>query len=475
MDGVEILGPVSETGATILTDEAVAFVVDLIRTFRDRVDERLAAREARRGKPLKFLDETKEIRDGDWTVAPLPDDLLDRRVEITGPVDRKMIINALNSRRELLHGGHRGQRTARPGANCVEGQVNLRDAVRRHHRASTTSAGTSTYALNDEVATLLVRPRGWHLVEKHFLVDGKPAPGRPLRFRPLLLPQLRRRSWRRARGPYFYLPKMESHLEARLWNDVFLRAQEKLGVPSGQHQGHGPDRDAPRRFRDGRDPLRAARAQRPASTVAAGTTSSASSRSTQNDAEAHLSPTAGEVGMTQHVHARLHLAVGHQAPATAAACTRWAAWPRRSRSRADPEPRTRRALEKVRQDKLREVQGRPRRNLGRAPRPRPDRQGASSTSTCPRQEPDREQEARGRPGHRRGPAPPARGHARASPTPRSATTCASASSTSRPGFSGNGCVPLYHLMEDAATAEISPHPGVAVAQARRRRSTMVRP
>ncbi len=234
-EGVRVTGPVSEAGAAILSPEAVRFVADLVRTFRDRVDERLAAREQRhaafaRGEKLRFLEATKSVREGDWTVAPLPSDLLDRRVEITGPVDRKMIINALNSGASCFMADFEDSNSP-TWENCLDGQVNLRDAVRRTIEFTAPETGKH-YTLDDRTAVLLVRPRGWHLFEKHFLVDGRPAPAGIWDFGFYFFHNAKELV-SRGSGPYFYLPKMESHLEARLWNDVFLRAQEKLGVPAG--------------------------------------------------------------------------------------------------------------------------------------------------------------------------------------------------------------------------------------------------
>ncbi|MFK7985066.1 MAG: malate synthase A [Sandaracinaceae bacterium] len=231
----QITAAVSEAGATILTDEACAFVADLVRTFRATVEERLAAREARHaawvgGEAPDFLAETVSVREGDWKVAALPDDLLDRRVEITGPVDRKMIINALNSGANCFMADFEDSNSP-TWSNCVAGQVNLRDAVHRTIELHD-ERRNKHYALNDEIATLLVRPRGWHLFEKHFLVDGEPAPAGIWDFGFYFFHNAKR-LLANGSGPYFYLPKMEGHLEARLWNDIFLRAQEKLGVPAG--------------------------------------------------------------------------------------------------------------------------------------------------------------------------------------------------------------------------------------------------
>jgi malate synthase len=219
---------------TILTAEALAFVELLHREFNPRREELLARREEVKrdldgGKLPDFLPETKKIRESDWTVAPIPKDLLDRRVEITGPVDRKMIINALNSGASVFMADFEDA-NAPTWSNNVEGQVNLRDAVRRTIEFS--APGGKNYRLNEKTATLLVRPRGWHLLEKHVLVDNKPVSASLFDFA-LYFFHNAKDLVARGSGPYFYLPKMESHLEARLWNDVFVRAQTELGVPVG--------------------------------------------------------------------------------------------------------------------------------------------------------------------------------------------------------------------------------------------------
>jgi malate synthase len=234
-EGVRVEGPVDEEGARILSAEALAFVADLVRSFRSRVEERLAARAARReafarGETLRFLEETRSVRDADWTVAPLPADLLDRRVEITGPVERKMIINALNSGASCFMADFEDSNAPTWG-NCLRGQVNLRDAVRRTIELEVPETG-KRYRLAERTAVLLVRPRGWHLVERHLYVDARPVPAALFDFG-LYVFHNAAALLERGSGPYFYLPKLESHLEARLWNDVFLRAQEKLGLPSG--------------------------------------------------------------------------------------------------------------------------------------------------------------------------------------------------------------------------------------------------
>ena len=190
------------------------------------------------------------MRAGDWRIAPFPDEIADRRVEITGPVDRKMVINALNSGAKVFMADFEDANSP-TWENCIDGQRNLTDALERTISLDT---GEKRYTLNDEVAVLFVRPRGWHLEERHFEVDGAPMSGSLFDFGLYFLRNHGRN------GRYFYLPKLESHLEARLWNDVFVFAQERLGVAARDDQGDRPDRDDPRRVRDGRDPLRAARA-----------------------------------------------------------------------------------------------------------------------------------------------------------------------------------------------------------------------
>jgi len=217
----------------IVSDDALGFVAALHKEFNPRRQELLAAREARKarldaGQLPDFLPETKQIRESDWTVAPIPRDLRDRRVEITGPVDRKMIINALNSGANVFMADFEDANSP-TFANNIEGQLNLRDAVRR---TIAFDSGTKQYRLNDQTATLLVRPRGWHLVEAHVTVDGDPISASIFDFG-LYLFHNAKAAIERGTGPYFYLPKMESHLEARLWNDIFVRAQQELGIPVG--------------------------------------------------------------------------------------------------------------------------------------------------------------------------------------------------------------------------------------------------
>ncbi|MGW0064301.1 malate synthase A [Streptosporangium sandarakinum] len=235
MDGVEITGPVLDRFDEILTPEALAFVAALQREFGPRRLDLLRARQERQaelsaGGTLDFLPETAHVRESEWTVAPPAPGLVDRRVEITGPVDRKMTINALNSGAKVWLADFEDA-NAPTWENTVSGQLNLRDAL---DRAIDFSSGGKSYALgpDEELATIVVRPRGWHLDEKHVVVGGSPASGSLVDFG-LYFFHCARRQIDKGRGPYFYLPKMESHLEARLWNDVFVRAQELLGVPRG--------------------------------------------------------------------------------------------------------------------------------------------------------------------------------------------------------------------------------------------------
>jgi len=217
----------------VLTKEAVEFLADLQRRFGARREELLALRGERQkrldaGEKPDFLPDTKKIRDSDWTVAPLPKDILDRRVEITGPVDRKMIINALNCGANVFMADFEDASTP-TWANMVEGQYNLADAVRGKIDYVDPQSGKA-YKLNDKIATLFVRPRGWHLLEKHVTVDGKPMSGSLFDFG-LFFFHNAQELLARGSGPYFYLPKIESHFEARLWNEVFVHAQDALGVP----------------------------------------------------------------------------------------------------------------------------------------------------------------------------------------------------------------------------------------------------
>ena len=234
-EGIEVTAEVPEEFEEILTPEAVGFVAKLAREFGNRVDEILQARQERQerinaGEMPDFLPETEEIREGDWQIASIPEDLQDRRVELTGPPDRKMTINALNSGASCWMADFED-------ANCptwynmLESQLNMKEAIERTIAFDDPNSGKH-YELNDEVAVILARPRGWHLFEKHMLVDGKEVPAGIFDFG-LYFFHNAQALLDIGSGPYFYLPKMESHLEARLWNDIFVVAQDELGIPQG--------------------------------------------------------------------------------------------------------------------------------------------------------------------------------------------------------------------------------------------------
>ena len=233
--GVVIRGAMKPGYEKVLTPEAIDFAVELEREFGAE-RRRLLARRAEIQRRLDagwkpdFLPETEAIRDGDWRVAPIPRDLQDRRVEITGPTDRKMVINALNCGANVYMADFEDANTP-TWNNLIEGQANLSDAVRRTIAFDDPQTGRH-YSLNGKTAVLFVRPRGWHLAEKHVLVDGEPMSGALFDFA-LFFFHNAKELVARGTGPYFYLPKLESHLEARLWNSVFLHAQARLGLPKG--------------------------------------------------------------------------------------------------------------------------------------------------------------------------------------------------------------------------------------------------
>jgi malate synthase len=232
---VEVRGAKDGRAAEILTPEALDFLAGLHRKFDGRRRGLLAARAERQkrfdaGERPDFLKATQAVRDGDWRVAPIPPDLMDRRVEITGPVDRKMIINALNCGAKVFMADFEDA-TSPTWANLIEGQANLKDRW-AGTLAFTDAASGKAYALTESPAVLLVRPRGWHLPEKHLIVDGAPIAGSLFDFG-LYVFHNAHAQIDQGTGPYFYLPKLESHLEARLWNDVFVHAQGALGIPVG--------------------------------------------------------------------------------------------------------------------------------------------------------------------------------------------------------------------------------------------------
>ena len=232
--GMQINAPIQAAYETILTHDALALVAKLHRAFESRRQELLQARVARQvridgGEMPDFLPETKHIRESDWKIAPLPKALERRRTEITGPVEAKMIINAYNSGADSYMTDFEDSNSPK-WDNQIQGQVNLYKAIRR--QLSFTNEAGKEYTLNDKIATLQIRPRGWHLDEKHVTVDGQRVSGGIFDFALVLFHNAREQIARGA-GPFFYLPKMESHLEARLWNDIFIMAQEHIGLPRG--------------------------------------------------------------------------------------------------------------------------------------------------------------------------------------------------------------------------------------------------
>ena len=232
---IQIVGPAVDEADRVLAPGALLFVEDLVRRFGDRIDELLERRRAAQtrydeGALPDFLPFTAGMRAASWTVAPPPRDLVDRRVEITGPVDRKMIINALNSGAQVYMADFEDA-TSPTWANVVSGQANLIDAVRRTI-AYISPDGRKHYTLNPKTATLMVRPRGLHLVERHCRVDAGSVPGMLFDFG-LFMFHNAEALLKAGSGPYFYLPKIQSHLEARLWNDIFLHAESALAIPRG--------------------------------------------------------------------------------------------------------------------------------------------------------------------------------------------------------------------------------------------------
>ena len=235
LENVEVTGDPRPDYEEILTPEALAFVAKLQRAFNGRRLELLAKRQERQkdfdaGALPDFLEGTRDIRESDWRVAAAPADLTDRRAEITGPVDRKMMINALNSGAQVFMADLEDSLSP-TWQNVVQGQINLRDAVRKNISLEDSERGKS-YNLEDETATLVVRPRGWHLPEKNMTVDGEEVSA-SLFDAGLYLYHNAAYLLEHGSGPYFYLPKLESHLEARLWNDVFVTAQDELNIPQG--------------------------------------------------------------------------------------------------------------------------------------------------------------------------------------------------------------------------------------------------
>ncbi|MGB5980182.1 MAG: malate synthase A, partial [Cyclobacteriaceae bacterium] len=229
-----VTGQLQDGYEAILTPEALAFLTTLHDKFNDKRLALLQARQEREqaiagGQMPGFPSETADIRAADWQVAPIPEILQDRRTEITGPVDRRMVINALNSGAKVFMADFEDANSP-TWENCIEGQINLRDAIRRE--VDFEASNGKFYALKDKVATLKVRPRGWHLEEKHLLVGGEPISASLFDFGLFFFHNAKELIGRGA-GPYFYLPKLENYLEARLWNEVFIEAQKQLDIPQG--------------------------------------------------------------------------------------------------------------------------------------------------------------------------------------------------------------------------------------------------
>ena len=453
-DGVEITGPAGDRYDEILTDEALGLLTALHRELGPRRAELLAARSFRQqelisGATLDFLPATRQVReDKTWRVAPVAPGLADRRVEITGPTDRKMTINALNSGAKVWLADFEDANTPL-WDNMVTGQLNLKDALDR--AIDFTSPDGKAYRLrpDDELATIVVRPRGWHLDEKHVLVDGQRVSGSLFDFA-LYFAHCARRQLDRGQGPYFYLAKNESHLEARLWNDAFSLAQDRLGIPRGTIRATVLIETIPAAFemdeilyelRDHSAGLNAGRWDYLFSII----------KKFRTRGRDFVLPERNAVTMTApFMRAYTELLVKTCHDRGAHAMGGMAAF---IPSRRDPEVNAK-ALAKVREDKASGVGGRLRRLLGGPPRPgpglpgglrrrarrpaQPDRQAAATTSTS---------------------APPTcwpwpRRRA-GSPRPGCATTSAWACSTWPAGWRGNGAVAIFNLMEDAATAEIA--------------------
>jgi hypothetical protein len=333
------LAPVTGLHEAVLSHEAIIFLTKLAREFEPRRQQLLEARRVRQqqldaGIMPDFLPQTAHIRQSDWKAAPIPADLMDRRVEITGPVDRKMIINALNSGASVFMADFEDSNSP-TWQNVIEGQANLRDAVRGV--IGYTSPEGKQYAVGECPAVLMVRPRGWHLEEKHFLVDGRPISASLFDFG-LFFFHNARTLIENGTGPYFYLPKLESHMEARLWNQVFVRSQEELGISTGTIRATVLIETILAAF-EMDEILWELREHSSGLNCGPGTTSSASSRSSATTRIsccriARWSPWTGTSWIPMCGCSSL--------PVTAAAFMPWAVWPRRFRLRTTPRPTMRR-------------------------------------------------------------------------------------------------------------------------------------
>ncbi len=446
-DGLRVLGPTAGH-ESILTAEALAFVASLVRTFRPRVHALLQRRrevQARydAGARPEFLAETESVRQGDWTVAPIPSDLQDRRVEITGPVDPKMVINALNSGANMFMADFEDS-NAPTWENQMVGQRAMFDAVRRTLTWDDPVRGKH-YALAPEgLATLLVRPRGWHLPERHLEVDGEASVGALVDFG-LFFFHNAKELLARGSGPYFYLPKLQSHLEARLWNDVFVHAQDALGVPQGSIRATVLIETLPAAFemdeilyelREHSAGLNCGRWDYIFSYI----------KTLRNHRECVL-PDRGEVGMTQPFMAAYSAMVIKTCHRRGIHAMGGMAAQIPIKSDADANQA---ALQKVRADKLREVES------GH------DGTWVAHPALIPiaREIFDEHMPSRNQIGKRRDDVVADADALVAAP--RGNRTEAGLRLNVRVGIQyleawlgGNGCVPLYNLMEDAATAEIS--------------------
>ncbi len=444
---LQVLGS-TEGYETILTDEALRFVEGLVRRFSPRIQQLLVRRkevQARydAGELPGFLPETQQIREGDWTVAPIPEDLQDRRVEITGPVDAKMIINALNSGANMFMADCEDS-CAPTWVNEIGGQWNLYRAVRRTLTFDDPARGKH-YALKDQgLATLLVRPRGLHLPERHVTLDGEAIPGSLFDFG-LYFFHNAKELLSRGSGPYFYLPKLQSHLEARLWNDVFVHAQDALGVPQGSVRATVLIETLPAAFemneilyelRDHSAGLNCGRWDYIFSFI-----------KTFRGRPEFVLPDRSQVGMTQpfmKAYTELVIKTCHRRKIHA-----MGGMAAQIPIKTDPEANER-AMQKVRADKLREVKAGHDGTWVAHP-------GliAMAREIFDEHMPGKNQIDRARDDVSVGPA-------ELTAVPEGPRTVDGLRHNVRVGIQymeawlrGNGCVPLYHLMEDAATAEIS--------------------
>ncbi|MEJ2440301.1 MAG: malate synthase A [Gammaproteobacteria bacterium] len=434
-------------GETILTAEALQFVAGLATRFALRVRERLAARQTRqqqldRGEHLHFLAETRKVRESDWQVAPIPTDLLDRRVEITGPTERKMVINALNSGASCYMADFEDANTP-TWSNLVLGQHNLHDAVKRRLEYDDPNSGKH-YALGDKPAVLMVRPRGWHLWEQHMRVDGEPVPAALFDFG-LYFYHNAKALLELGSGPYFYLPKMESHLEARLWNDVFLYAQQVLGIAPGSIKATVLIETIPAAF-ELHEILYELREHSAGLTCGRWDYIFSFIKSFRNRPE-FVIPDRQQVSMTQpfmHAYSQLVIQTCHRRNVHA-----MGGMAAQIPIKDDPEA-NQAALDKVRADKLREVQDGHDGTWVAHPALVPVAKEVFDTHMPSANQIERKRED------------VQVSEADLVEIPRGTRTDAGLRYSIRVGIQylaawlgGNGAVPIYHLMEDAATAEIS--------------------